>query len=369
MSFNCINRNQAFEENVLNERNISPNNLLIKVNHNRKCALKHKFGIITPQLMDDFSINSFFSNIKDKYSKEITKNALYNEKTTIKTTSNGKTLNQNKFSTEKLMYGCSEILIPSKPNLNIMESRQLVKEYSTSKRYKEDKILLFSSVEADAKVKKYVKIVPEFQKIDEPDSENEELEKLLKYQEKHLPVPLSKKDNEKYKILKMKQMKRVSMPPNKSARKFAENIESNYEKDFRIFNVFSSMKKRKPVHSTRRIYSSNYSLYKGKGISEIFMVFRDKDIGIYEYWQAHIHEARNDEDVETDDEQKALAMNFCINEVREGFDYIRNNGNNAFTNFNRYSYLINKKKAEDIMEIIENNLNNFNWSKISKKKK
>ena len=163
-------------------------------------------------------------------------------------------------------------------------------------------------------------------------------------------------------------MKRVSMPPNKSVQKFGERIEPQYEKDFRIHNAFSTMKKRKPVHSTRRIYSSNFFLYKNKKNQKNFMVFRDKDIGIYEYWQAHIHEAHNDEDVETDEEQKNIARNFCISEVKEGLEYIKNNGNDAFVNFHRYDNFINKNKAKEIMNIIEYNLRGINLSKVNKKK-
>ena len=89
------------------------------------------------------------------------------------------------------------------------------------------------------------------------------------------------------------------------------------------------------------------------------MVFRDKDIGIYEYWQAHIHESHNDEDVETDDEQKKIARNFSISEVKEGLEYIRNNGIDAFVNFNRYAEFIRSKKADDIMDNIKNNLEKY----------
>ena len=157
----------------------------------------------------------------------------------------------------------------------------------------------------------------------------------------------------------MKTMKRISMPCNKSVRKFAEDMEPQYEKEFRIHNAFSSMKKKKPVHSTRRIYFSNFFLQRKKGKNEAFMVFRDKDIGIYEYWQAHIHESHNDEDVETDDEQKKIAMNFSISEVKEGLEYIKNNGYDAFVNFNRYSDFIQSQNAEDIMDNIKNNLDLF----------
>ena len=259
--------------------------------------------------------------------------------------------------------------------MNSTASKTLMKEYSESKRYKDDKLVLFPEIKESNKENKENK---EKEKTNENlnnkisnisnnnityddnnESDTDDIEEIIKYQESHLPVPLSKKDDEKFKILKMKQMKRVSMPYNKSVRKFAEDIEPKYEKEFRIHNAFSSMKKKKPVHSTRRIYFSNFFLRKKNNKNKAFMVFRDKDIGIYEYWQAHIHESHNDEDVETDDEQKKIARNFSISEVKEALEYIKNNGNDAFVNFNRYDDLFISKKWKDAMDMIENNLNIF----------
>ena len=369
MSFINTFENSVLKENLSNNEKTLLNNLPLKVNHALKCNLKNKFGIITPQITDDFLTSPYIS---DKESKENTEKDLTNKNTTNKTSSNRIPLNENQSYTKKVMYDYSEVIIPCNPNLNIRASKAIMKDYSKTKKYQEDKLILISSTEKEEeeeKMKKVQKNEPELPKIPEPEEEDDDLEQLLKYQESHLPVPLSKKDNEKFKILKIKQMKRVSMPPNKSVRKFAEDMEPNYEKEFRILNSFSTMKKRKPVHSTRRIYSSNYFLYKGKGVSEKFMVFRDKDIGIYEYWQAHIHEARNDEDVDTDEEQKLIALNFCIGEVREGLQYIKENGKDAFINLNRYSNYFNGKKLGEAMEAIENNLQYLKLSKEHKRKK
>lgn len=369
MSFISIFENVVLKEQLSNNAKNTLNNLSFKVNYTKKCNIKNTYGIITPKLTDDYLINSLIKTNKIKYNNENIEQDLTNEKTINKTSSNKIILNTNQIYTSQNLNEYTEVQIPSKPNLNIKASKALMREYSNSKRYKEDKLIIFPSEEKTANVKISKKYELEKEKIHESDSEIHDLEELLKYQEKHLPVPLSKKDNENFKILKMKQMKRASMPPNKSVRKFAEDIEPNYEKEFRILNSFSTMKKRKPIHSTRRIYSSNYFLHKDKDILVKFMVFRDKDIGIYEYWQAHIHETHNDEDVETDEEQKKIALNFCISEVREGLEYIRNYGNDSFVNFNRYGYLLNKKTANVIMNNIEENLENLNLSKEHKKKK
>jgi hypothetical protein len=247
-------------------------------------------------------------------------------------------------------------------------SKTLVKEYSTSKRYKEDQIHLFPSVQKSEseKISNNKKEPKNLSTNEASISELDELGELIKYQEDNLPVPLSKKDDESYKILKIKQLKRLTMPPNKSCRKFPEEIEPLYVKEFKIHNAFSAIKKRKPVHSTRRIYSSNFTLYKTNGGIERFMIFRDKDVGIYEYWQAHIHETHNDEDVETDDEQKTLAQNYSISEIKEGLEYIAKYGDGAFVNLNRYGYLLGKNKVKQIMEEIEYDLEGIILNKNDK---
>ena len=342
--------------------------------NNRRCNIKNRIGLITPQMTDDFI--SLHKRIESEKSTTTNTNSILNINNTNKNTSKDFCIKTAELCTQKIISDSSQIIVQCKPMMNSTASKTLVKEYSESKRYKEDKLILFPSIEESNNEKNYninnknndinnnennndISNIREYNEYDTDD-----VEEIIKYQEKHLPVPLSKKDDEKYKILKMKQMKRLSMPYNKSVRKFAEDIEPQYEKEFRIHNAFSSMKKKKPVHSTRRIYFSNFFLYKKKGETKAFMVFRDKDIGIYEYWQAHIHESHNDEDVETDDEQKKIARNFSISEVKEALEYINNNGNDAFVNFNRYENFI--ENAEDIMDNIKDNLITFVFNKESK---
>ena len=343
--------------NLVNDQNLKSDLMLQnKSYNNRKCNLKNKIGLITPQLTDDFT--SLHRRIESE--KSATTNTITNENTTNKNTSKDFCIKTAELCTKKVISDSSQVIVQCKPMMNSTASKTLIKEYSESKRYKEDKLILFPSIKESNKEKENIVNNHEISNIKENyESDTDDIEEIIRYQEKHLPVPLSKKDDEKYKILKMKQMKRVSMPSNKSVRKFAEDIEPKYEKEFRIHNAFSSMKKKKPVHSTRRIYFSNFFLHKKKGEKEAFMVFRDKDIGIYEYWQAHIHESHNDEDVETDDEQKKIARNFSISEVKEGLEYIRNNGIDAFVNFNRYAEFIRSKKADDIMDNIKNNLEKY----------
>ena len=270
---------------------ISSFSSLIKSGHNNKCGLKNRTGLITPQLTDDFI---------SLHKKE--------EKTKSKTMTEDFKLKNDDLYTQKIIQDSTQVIVHCKPVMNSTVSKTLMKEYSESKRYKDDKLILFPEIKESIKEKEnnnenYNNNIS-YDKNDNNESDIDDIEEIIKYQESHLPVPLSRKDDEKFKILKMKQMKRVSMPNNKSVRKFAEDMEPKYEKEFRIHNAFSSMKKKKLVHSTRRIYFSNFFLRKKNKKNISFMIFRDKDIGIYEYWQAHIHESHNDEDVETDDEQK-----------------------------------------------------------------
>lgn len=241
-------------------------------------------------------------------------------------------------------------------------SKTFMKEYSISKRYEEDKLWLFSSVEENEIISKKSKDNEKEENIDDLE-ENNEFEELLKYQENHLPVPIKQKNNEKFKILKIKEMKRLSMPPNKSVRRFGEDIEPKYEKEFRVHNEFSALKRKKPVHSLRKIYSSCIFFNRPRKEKEIFMIFRDKDIGVYEYWQTHIHESHIDEDIETDEEQKTVASNFSISEIEQAFDFIKKNGSKSFINFHKYKNYYYYNETKNIIDEIIYNLDNYKWSK------
>ena len=240
--------------------------------------------------------------------------------------------------------------------LSSTASKSFMQEYSKSKRFQEDlKSMPFENISDINNKGKTSTISLSEEIINEEDEYSlNDLEELIKYQESHLPVPIKEKDNEKFKILTMKKMKRKTMPPNKSVRKFAEDREPYYEKEFRITNSFCKLRKKKVVHSSRRIYSSNFILNKGKEKFE-FKIFRDKDIGVYEYWQTHIHEAHNDEDVETDEEQKTLAKCFTLGEIKESFHFIKNrNLEDTFVNFNRFAKFRSKEENEKIQKELWN---------------
>ena len=372
---------------IIKENENSPNNstLPIKINITKKCPIKKYRGLITPKDTDDFSTISFTEN-KEQFQNENSQNNSSNNIIRIKIVDNNKTIfwsnnpfsivsNESKENKEpnilpfkakeelirKIDKDSAESIIPCKPMLNSTASKSFMQEYYYSKKFQED-LHIFPCSDSNN--------IPEIANknnntpsttnshtgaIKEEDEESiNDIQELLKYQEEHLPVPIKEKDNENFKILTMKKMKRKTMPPNKSARKFDEEIEPLYEKEFRINNSFCKLLKRKVVHSYKRIYSSNFILSDGKKKRE-FRIFRDKDIGVYEYWQAHIHEAYNDEDVETDEEQKTLAKCYTLGEIKEAFSVIKNRDfEDIFVNFNRYEKFRSKEENERIQKEILN---------------
>jgi hypothetical protein len=357
----------------------------------KKCNIKDKIGLITPKDIDFFSSNSKQNskteprNNKDVIAKNNQDKKIIKINIVSSSNENDISLNPFDFSSysisdqenkepnipqfkatqeyyREINQDSIESIIPCKPMLNSTSSKAYMKEYSKSKRYQEDKLYFFSTtdtVEEQALNPLPHKLIftstetksPILEDMEDTD-ENMEIEDLIKFQESNLPVPIKKKDDENFKILTMRKMKRKTMPPNKSVRKFAEDIEPLYEKEFRIQNNYCHLLKRKVVHSLRRIYSSNFVLKKGKKEFN-FMIFTDKDIGIYEYWQAHIHEAQNDEDFDTDEEQKKLAMCFTLGEVKEALVYVRDKCfEDCFVNFNRF----NKFRTEEENDYIKDQM-------------
>ena len=350
-----------------------------KIIKSRKCSIDNNLGIMTPKNINNPPSSSNTGQIEqrsdennpNKCSKNIIKvSVIDNSKiirsknpfsikiNDIKETKEDNVPNYQEFkATQEYIRTINkdliELIIPCKPILSSTASKSFMLEYSKSKKFQEDsKIMPFENIpdlpDIYKNEKTSLKNLSEEIINEEDEYPSNDFEELIKCQESHLPVPIQEKDNENFKILTMKKMKRKTMPPNKSAKKFSEDIEPYYEKEFRITNSFYKLRKKKVVHSSRRIYSSNFTLNKGK-IKVDFKIFRDKDIGIYEYWQTHIHEAYNDEDVETDEEQKRLAKCFTLGEIKEAFQVIKNrNYEDTFVNFNRFAKFRSKEENEEI---------------------
>ena len=156
-------------------------------------------------------------------------------------------------------------------------------------------------------------------------------EQLLIFQEQHLPIPLEKSDDEKFKILSIQKFKNRKKPPFKSAKKYFED-EYMFQKAINEAQEFALLKKKKIVYSTQKnlfifipFYNKNLKEYK-------LPLFKDKDIGIYEYWQAHIQDSQIDEDFDTEDEQSVLAKNFCYKEIKDSILLLKKNGSSIVLN-------------------------------------
>ena len=57
-----------------------------------------------------------------------------------------------------------------------------------------------------------------------------------------------------------------------------------------------------------------------------FPLYKDNDIGIYEYWEVPLIENKVDEDNDSDEEQINLAKKVCNLDLMEGIKYVQTNG-------------------------------------------
>ena len=295
----------------------------------------NNFGTITPQnyifdnnfILPQNEMNSLLNlNIKKN---TINNSNLNSSKFATKANSSLKFENE-KPDTNNFNYFSKTNENSNPPKINSFSSKLFLIEYSKSKRFEEDK-----KITEQMNKKNII-----FEENNEKDNNNEALKKykeLLQFQEKNLIVPPEKKNDEIFKICKMKTIKRESVPPNKSVKKF-EDIQCDYQYKFKTNKYYSTIKKKRLSHSTKKFYVSTIKYTDDKGKEEEFLIFTDQDIGIFEYWQKDLIESTNDEDVNTDDEQLNLATNFTIGEIRECFKFIEQYGKSSFVNFNKYDF-------------------------------
>jgi hypothetical protein len=142
-----------------------------------------------------------------------------------------------------------------KPSLNSTESHHKVLEYSKTKRFEEDQakfsdrfILENEATHTNANSELNISVSNLKQDeekivIEEPEYSPEELAKMSKnsrllYYESRLPVPINKKDDEKFKLLKMKEMKRESLPAYKSAQTMDFRDTPKNQKEFKEGNNY-----------------------------------------------------------------------------------------------------------------------------------
>ena len=308
--------------------------------HNSKIQILNQ---ITPRSITEvLQFNSSLSTLSTSINN-ISKPSNYkiskceNENIIPNSFSTNNTIYSSKRNSKKYFYSPSYSI--NKPTLTSQSSKKFLLEYSKSKKYEEDKEL-YNEMYKSNKSKIFDNENNNYNSNNLNDT-IDEYQELLLNQEKNLPVPIEKKNDEKFKLMKMRQMKRKSFPANKSVRKY-EDLENEYEKDLNTIVKYSTLKKKKITQSTKKIYSSFIEFKDKNNQKQIFFVFSDRDIGIYEYWQNKIIESKNDEDIDTDNEQLKLAVSYSIGEINEAFDYICKNKKDAFVNFIRFSNFICK---------------------------
>ena len=285
---------------------------------------------IKPSQMNNYISNKIKTTLKENNTND-SEHSISPPKTNFQSKTNAICSYNNNNTTQKAPI----IPFSSKPSLTSTSSRNKLLEYKLSKKYREE-----DSIEYQRLTNK--KVLFEVHKVEQPKETIDEFEELIHYQQQNLPVPIEKKDDEKFKLLKMKQMKRLSLPSNKSVRKY-DDWTTDYEKQIKTQLDYSTIKKRKISHSTRKIYSSLLKCYNFKNEEIIFPLFTDKDIGVYEYWQAHIIESKADEDVMTDDEQLMLAGAYIISEMKEAIECYVKEGDVSVKNL---MYIKNKKNGQ-----------------------
>jgi hypothetical protein len=150
------------------------------------------------------------------------------------------------------------------------------------------------------------------------------IDEKIRAQENILPVPLEKMNDEKYKILRMHNLKKPSLPEYKSCEKY-EDYYKPFENSFEKKNEFYLLKKKKSIYSNTKVMKLQIQL-KNKNMEKAFPLYKDQDIGVYEYWQVPLIESKIDEDNDSDEEQINLAKKVCELDLMEGIKYIQKNG-------------------------------------------
>ena len=171
------------------------------------------------------------------------------------------------------------------------------------------------------------------------------IDEKIRAQENILPVPLEKMNDEKYKILRMHNLKKPSLPEYKSCEKY-EDYYKPFEDSFEKKNEFYLLKKKKSIYSNAKVMKLQIKL-KNKNMEKAFPLYKDQDIGVYEYWQVPLIESKIDEDNDSDEEQINLAKKVCQLDLMEGINYIQKNGIESLYN-ERFKKTEENKKSISI---------------------
>ena len=142
-------------------------------------------------------------------------------------------------------------------------------------------------------------------------------------------IPREKTNDEKYKILAIKKIRKSTYKDNKSTTKvdvLMKNCErkDDYPESMIQCNLFD--RKRKLIHSVKKIYASEIAFVNAESKeTKKFRLYKDSDIGINSDWQKYLKESRADEDVLTDEELVTNATAHVHRNLMESITFLRSN--------------------------------------------
>lgn len=159
---------------------------------------------------------------------------------------------------------------------------------------------------------------------------------LDQYKEGNLLVPLEKANDENYKILTIKKIKKPSFSNYKSAKKFQEDYYESRKSLDNLLN-YSMIRKKKVCFTPQDVFFISLTFYDKNQNEYVFPLVRDDEIGISSYWQKPLIISNADEDVDSDDEQINIANAYVSEEIREAIIFLKKNGVDSISNLSRFN--------------------------------
>jgi hypothetical protein len=186
-----------------------------------------------------------------------------------------------------------------------------------------------------------------------------------------LQIPKERSNDEKFKILAIKKLRKHTHKDNKSTSKaethsrkswnsnenvdnlnnnninsqnseYSQNSQYSNPESMLEFDLFNK-KRRKIVHSVKRIYASEIGFFNPTNEREQtkFRIYKDSEIGFNPDWQKYLRESKADEDILTDEELLSNAQKFTQKSLMESIMLVSSDKECSYVN--NLSFLQKKK--------------------------
>lgn len=130
-------------------------------------------------------------------------------------------------------------------------------------------------------------------------------------------------EDERYSILKIKQVKNKKFSPYKTTSRLIKNYQKCDEPNS-INKIYYTLLKKKKINSLQKSFSSEVSFYDDlSGNKKMFKIFRDCEIGITENWQEYQQIVFNDDDINSDNEEINNGKKLCFNYIKNTLDFMK----------------------------------------------